>query len=569
MIHKVRLKNFKSIKDEIFELTDFDLLVGANNSGKSTLLQALAIWQYCVDQFRRSKRSGNSGIQIILPNFTALPLPEFALLWKDKIERRYPEVDGKKKQEFILVEIEVFWVNSQNDEKSLNVQLRYQSPQSVYAIPAQGWSDFKQLEQTKEFPRIVYVPPFSGLEPNEIWYDDANVRKNVGKAQPGSVLRNLLFRVIDRQDKPIRENQEWKEIVKKVNDWFRVELNAPLYIKGESIEIEVTYKSGVKDFDIISGGSGFHQILTLLAFFYGYPGITTILFDEPDAHLHVNLQKKILNYFLQQKKIQFLIATHAEEFIRGVEINSIISLLSGQPKRIQTTEAVVKALSEVDNMVVIKTKQSPYILYIEGEDDERLLSAWASALDKTKLLNKFHCYFLRGSSKASMKNHSDSHFTALQQINPQVKRLILFDYDSNISFHPEKDNPVLKEWKRKNIENYLLIPDAWKQAVLDALNLAEFDLYNSRYQDIIDSFFSEQNLTLPKGSTWSNVKANIFEVVDGKKILFENADSLFQRLKLIDNLNLNREKVAANMSIDLIHEDIKEFFNELEIVTSE
>ncbi len=562
MIYKVRLKNFKRIEDETFELTDFDLLVGANNSGKSTLLQALAIWQYCVDQFKRSKRSGNSGIQIVLPNFTALPLPEFVLLWKDKTERRYPEVDGKKKQEFILVEIEVFWLDESNQEKSLNVQLRYQSPQSVYAIPGKGWKYFKSLEGAIGFPKIVYVPPFSGLDPNEIWYDDANVRKNVGKAQPGSILRNLLYRVVAK-DIDIKDNYEWLEISTKIKEWFDVNLNAPHYEQGESINIEVTYRSNGKDFDIISGGSGFHQILTLLAFFYGYPGITTILFDEPDAHLHVNLQKKILSYFKLQKQIQLLIATHAEEFIKGVEVNSIISMLSGQPKRVQATESVVKAMSDVDNMIVIKTKQSPYILYLEGEDDERLLSAWATTLGKSNLLEKFCIQTLGGSTKDEMKKRSDTHFNALKQIHGNVKRVVLFDYDADDSFHPQPDNLVIKEWKRKNIENYLLVPDAWKNAVLDVLNRSEYDLLNNSNHEIIDDFFNEQGLLLPKGYNWNNVKANIFQAVDGKRILFENSDSLFQRLKSKNNLTINREKVSINMSKEMIHDDIVNFFNHL------
>lgn len=526
------------------------------------MLQALAIWQYCVDQFKRSKRSGNSGIQIVLPNFTALPLPEFVLLWKDKTERRYPEVDGKKKQEFILVEIEVFWLDEFNQDKSLNVQLRYQSPQSVYAIPGKGWTNFKLLEGTTGFPKIVYVPPFSGLEPNEIWYDDANVRKNVGKAQPGSVLRNLLYRVVDKEI-DIKDNPDWKEISAKVKEWFGVELNAPQYEKGESIDIELTYKSNGKDFDIISGGSGFHQILTLLAFFYGYPGITTILFDEPDAHLHVNLQKKILSYFKHQKKVQFLIATHAEEFIRGVEVSSIISMLSGQPKRVQATESVVKAMSDVDNMVVIKTKQSPYILYLEGEDDERILSAWATTLGKSDLLGKFYIQTLGGSTKDEMKKRSDTHFNALKQIHGNVKRVVLFDFDADDSFHPLPENLVIKEWKRKNIENYLLVPDAWESAVLDVLNCSKFDLLNNSNQEIIDDFFNEQGLLLPKGFSWVNVKANIFQAVDGKRILYENSDSLFQRLKTKNSLTVNREKVSTNMSKEMIHSDILNFFDHL------
>ena len=44
MIHKLTLRNFKSVGDQPYVFTDFDLLVGRNNSGKSTVLQALAIW---------------------------------------------------------------------------------------------------------------------------------------------------------------------------------------------------------------------------------------------------------------------------------------------------------------------------------------------------------------------------------------------------------------------------------------------------------------------------------------------------------------------------------------------
>ena len=80
MITKLLIKNFKKIEDELFSFNDFELLVGANNSGKSTILQAMAIWQYCIEQFRVSNRNGKTGIQVVLPNFTALPLPEFLLL---------------------------------------------------------------------------------------------------------------------------------------------------------------------------------------------------------------------------------------------------------------------------------------------------------------------------------------------------------------------------------------------------------------------------------------------------------------------------------------------------------
>lgn len=566
MIHKLILKNFKKVKEETFLFNNFDLIVGANNSGKSTSLQALAIWQFCVDQFRLSKKKGTNGIQVVLPNFTALPLPEFNLLWTDRTDREYkddPASPGKKSQLFIYIEIDVYWYNQTGEEKNFCVRLRYQTPQSVYAIPNDGWSKFVEMDKNEELPRIVYVPPFSGLEPHEKWLGDGNVRQNVGKAQPGSVLRNLLYRVTDREGVPIKKNEDWAEIVSRIKEWFDVDLMSPEYDPANSTEIVVEYKSNKRTFDIISGGSGFHQILTLLAFMYGYKGVTTILFDEPDAHLHVNLQRQIINYFKLNTQIQFLIATHSEEFIKGVEIDSILSILSGSPKRVQSNTAIIQALSAVDNIDIVRTQDSPYILYVEGEDDERILSAWANTLGKTELYQKFYPYFLDGSTKKEMKDRADNHYAALKQIVPNLKRAILLDYDNEgVALNPPTNQQTLNEWKRKNIDNYLLVSDAWKRTVEK-----EFDgVFLQSSYDVIDDVFNGQNLTLPSGSTWKNVKAQIFSILDGKKLLFENTDSLFHQIRLLNNsdLKINRTAVASSMLAEEIHEDVDFFFKNLE-----
>ncbi|MDR2473044.1 MAG: AAA family ATPase, partial [Tannerella sp.] len=526
MIHKLILKNFKKIKEETFLFNNLDLVVGSNNSGKSTVLQALAIWQFCVEQFRLTRKKGQNGIQIVLPNFTALPVPEFNLLWKDKTDRRYEDdkETGKKNQIYIYIEIDVYWKNANGEEKNFCVQMRYQSPQAVYAKPLKGWLEFKDLDRDNDMPYIVYVPPFSGLEPHEKWLGDGNVRQNVGKAQPGSVLRNLLYRVIADSDISIKQNSNWAEIIRRIKEWFNIDLLPPQYDPRTSTEIIVEYQSERKNFDIISGGRGFHQILTLLAFMYGYKRVTTILFDEPDAHLHVNLQCQIINYF-KQSQIQFLIATHSEEFIKNVEINSILSILSGTPDRVVSNDVIISALSDISNIDVVRTQESPYILYLEGEDDERILSSWAKTLGKTAIYQKFYPFILGGSTKQVMKDKADKHFCALRQIVPNLKRAILLDYDDdNVAINPPANQYVLNEWKRKNIDNYLLIPDAWKRAV--KAETKEDGLYLQPYNNVINSFFEEQNLTLPKGINWNNVKAQIFSLLDGKKLLFENNDSL-------------------------------------------
>lgn len=581
MITQLKLRNFKSIGEQSYPFTDFDLLVGRNNSGKSTVLQALAIWQFCVDEFHRNPRSsGNKGIQIVLPNFTALPVPEFNLLWKDRTDRAYPTDEaGVKRQQFILIEIIVEWKTAGGGSESFGLELRYHSPQTLYAIPIGGWKTFRDCQAKGKLPRIAYVPPFSGLEPAEKWLDKAPIRQQVGKGQPGSVLRNLLLQVwrppVDSgvnpmPPPPVRRAvapADWAELVAVVKRWFAVDLLPPRYDSAKDVYIGVEYKQNGKTYDLISGGSGFHQTMTLLAFLYGYQP-STILLDEPDAHLHVNLQRELLDYFKRksaEKGVQFLIATHAEEFAKGVDARQILSLLRQKPSRIDSTPAMLRAMADVSNEEITRLMGSPYIVYIEGESDERLLRGWAEQCHALPVMDRLCFKVMGGGNKHEMRRQADEHFIALSQIVPGVKRLMLFDYDdAEKAFHPPESNPAIVEWKRKNIENYLLVPTAWQRVALQLMESSGEDPLAQAVLASIDQFFSDQNLTLAPGKTWRNVSANIFAVVDGKRILFENDDSLFHGLRQGPaKLELLRERVAAAMTTDEIHDDVHRFFAKL------
>lgn len=581
MITKLTLRNFKSVGEQVYEFTQFDLLVGRNNSGKSTVLQAMAIWQFCVDEFHRSRRTGTTGIQVVLPNFTALPVPEFILLWKDRTDRAYPldAESGKKKQEFILIEILLEWQDSAGKSDSFGVELRYHSPQTIYAIPAGGWAAFRACERSGKLPRIAYVPPFSGLEPTEKWLDISPMRQQVGKGQPGSVLRNLLLRVsassprdsASRDQKTAVSESHWDELAEIVKRWFNVKISPPKYESTKDVYISVEYTQSERDYDIISGGSGFHQTLTLLAFLFGYKP-TTILLDEPDAHLHVNLQREILDYFKRKSQelgTQFLIATHAEEFARGVDASQIVSLLNRVPKRVESTPPVLRAMADVSNEEITRLTGSPYILYVEGESDERILRAWAGACGAQEAMDKVCFKAMGGGGKQNMKERADQHFSALQQVIPNASRLMLFDFDgADGAFHPAAGNPVLFEWKRKNIENYLLVPEAWRRAALLKLRLSEDDLFAQSTIALVDGYFRDENLTLAPGKTWRTVSANVFTVVDGKRILFENPQSLFQQLKQNEPpLQLIREEVALAMTAEEIHDDVHAFIAKLKAMT--
>ena len=461
-------------------------------------------------------------------------------------------------------------------EREFGVGLRFQTSQTLYAIPAGGWLKFRECEQS--LPKIAYVPPFSGLEPMEKRLDDGPIRQQVGKGQPGSVLRNLLLRVCPAGT-PATKNTplpaDWLELVSAMERWFSVTLARPRYEDGKDIHIKVEYSKKItsesntnnKALDIIAGGSGFHQTLTLLAFFYGYRP-TTMLLDEPDAHLHVNLQREILEYFKKksaENRVQFLIATHAEEFAKGVDPKQILSLLKQAPTRIKSTPEVLRAMAEVSNEDITLLLGSPYVVYVEGESDERILRAWAEQCNALSVMDKIHFKVMGGGSKLEMKKLAKEHFAALQQIIPAVQHLMLFDFDNHDeAFHPRADNPSLAEWRRKNIENYLLVMPAWRRAVAQTLQIGEDDLFAASVMQSVDQFFANENLTLPKGKNWRDISANIFQQVDGKRILFKNDASLFHTLRNGDpSIELPRERVAAVMTADEIHQDVHDFFNKL------
>jgi len=162
-----------------------------------------------------------------------------------------------------------------------------------------------------------------------------------------------------------------------------------------------------------------------------------------------------------------------------------------------------------------------------------------------------------------MKDDADRHFGGVTQYFREARRLMVFDYDSDeTAFHPGPDNPVLFEWNRKNIENYLLVPHAWKAAIKEAL-------FHQPAVEVITHFFKSENLNLPEAETWQSVKANIFKVFDGKKLLFDAEDSLFHRLRTCEKpVILPRETIAAAMEKEDIHQDVHDFFATIQKIVS-
>ena len=154
MIKKVEIKRFKRLRDTSIELhpKSLSLVVGGNNSGKSTLLHAIAVWQYCrtAIEFEKGPDALLStfhgvGLGITIDDFTPLNIPSFKYLWSDL----------KPGSSYTLT-INCVW-DAGNEEKNLCIGLA-QSQERLYVKKISS-----NLSKGDAIPRVGYVPPFAGI----------------------------------------------------------------------------------------------------------------------------------------------------------------------------------------------------------------------------------------------------------------------------------------------------------------------------------------------------------------------------------------------------------------------
>jgi len=101
-IHKVDLHRFKQFKDKTIEFKDgLTLITGANNSGKSSILQALGTWQFCktlveIEKGRKGwlETSTKSGVGLSNVDFTPIQVPTLKHLWTNLKTAKVNEQDG-------------------------------------------------------------------------------------------------------------------------------------------------------------------------------------------------------------------------------------------------------------------------------------------------------------------------------------------------------------------------------------------------------------------------------------------------------------------------------------------
>ena len=148
------------------------VLIGPNNSGKTTVLQALALWTIGLQRWqeKRSERQSQArkrpGVTINRQDLLTIPHPQANLLWRD-LQTRFTSrnEDDKQETQNIRIELIVSGVDDQ-DAWECGLEFDYANPESFYCRPLRLDEDGRERmpvpEQAAEV-HVAFLPPMSGL----------------------------------------------------------------------------------------------------------------------------------------------------------------------------------------------------------------------------------------------------------------------------------------------------------------------------------------------------------------------------------------------------------------------
>ena len=454
MLTRLRVRNFKRFEELDIELGDPVVFVGPNNSGKTTAMQALALWDCGLRTWSekyadRQVPAKRPGVTVGRRDIVSVPVPTARLLWRNQSVRHVSRDSGRQVTSNVLVDVLVDGVASDGTRWQCGMEFDYANPESVYCrsmrIPG---SESDRMPVPAEVLRTptAFLGPMSGLAANEARLDPGAIDVRIGEGRTADVLRNICYALWET------DRGKWEDVVRRLRTLFGVELHEPVYLPQRG-EITMSYGEHGRTLDLSAGGRGMQQTLLLLAYLGAKPG-ATLLLDEPDAHLEILRQRdayRSLTRAAAETGGQVIVATHSEVLLNEAAGNDVVIAFVGEPHRMGArSDQVRKALSVIGWDQYHQAEQTGWVLYTEDSTDLDILRAFARRLGHGPAMEALEKPFTK--SVADQPRQVRAHFHGLKEAFPELRGVALFD---RLDSRPANGGVSFLMWRRREIENYL------------------------------------------------------------------------------------------------------------------
>ena len=312
-LKKLKIENFKKIVELDLELSDVNILVGANGCGKSSIIQAVHLACCVMRQVDRVDSSKTSTVGVDEMDY--LPTDDYKTLghganWGNK--------EGTPSSQVTLV-----FENPTGTLVEAKCRLRSARNAGI-SISGTVPADLTSLLRVKKKFFSAYIPGISGI-PNK---EDRKSKKVILKAcsfgDSNVILRNALLLLKESDPQNITLIEGWIErIIGSISINVSHNNDNDLYVTCE-LRIDGTTKP------IELAGTGYLQLIQIFCYVLLFnPGV--LLIDEPDIHLHPHVQERLVGVLAQVAKdrgIKILLTTHSPFILRGAPAGTNVCWLN-------------------------------------------------------------------------------------------------------------------------------------------------------------------------------------------------------------------------------------------------
>ena len=449
---QVDFHRFKAFQRFSLRLTPFNILVGPNNAGKSTILAAFRILGSGLRKAERSRAEFLKGpLGQTLGHKVDLASISVA---EENLFYNYDDTDAA-------------WVRFRLASGN-SLLLFFPQQETCFLIPDAGG---KPCERPTTFRanfncRIGSVPILGPVEHRERLFGSEAARLALFNAGAARNFRNIWYHFPEHFE-------AFRQLLART--WNGMEINMPRHdLKNGQAFLQMWCVEDRRPREIVWAGFGFQVWCQMLTHLIQSQNVSIFLIDEPDIYLHSDLQRQLLG-ILRDLGPDVLIATHSMEIISEAEIDEIVVIdkTKGRGSRLKNSVdlgPLFKNLGSAMNPIMTQIAKTRRVIFVEGLDFP-LISRFAKKLNFGRLANRsdFAVVPIEGFSPDRIRTYTKAMEATL---GVKINAAAVLDRDFRCAteiaaiIHDCKPFAAVFIHECKEIENFLLVATAIDRATV-------------------------------------------------------------------------------------------------------
>ena len=470
MLNLLHLKNFRAFADHTLSLRPLTIVVGRNNAGKSTIVEALRIIALI------TRRFGNLNFRAV-PSWLNAPRvyrgvsPDLSHggFNFETVFHRYGDPPATITASF-----------DNGTKISAYIGMNDVLHAVIFDPSGRPIQDKAQARHIN-LPLVSILPQPSPLPDEEELLNEEYVRRTIDSQLASLHFRNQL-RFDHSAYRRFRQmvEESWPGV--RIRELNTIPVTAPAPLPPTKYLLSLLVQNDDFVAEVSRMGHGLQMWLQTMWFLARTPSEATVILDEPDVYMHPDLQRRLLR-LVERRNKQAIIATHSTEIMSDVGPESILVIektasVSEFASSLPDVQRVIDTLGGVQNLHLVRLWSSKRFLILEGDDLE-ILGPIHQTLFPESVLPLQTIPHGEVGGWGGWERAVGAANAIWRAFGSGVSVYAVFDSDyqpMNIILdryaRAAKNQIRLHVWERKEIENYLLVPTAIHRLITSRVNNA-------------------------------------------------------------------------------------------------